>query len=224
MAISMCIAVGAVLATAPAGAATNPCGFACANVSNLSVDAQTGWQDYIQNAATWTLGGAVDLAPTSDVAVTEDFTPDIVDTVANLCAAGILPGTSVACLHYGSSFAYEMEFSPGGFDTYDLCVGVVGTPRNGEPVTLQPCGETASTIWIAAKAYARFVPRFFSFYTPWINGADTSFQNAQVLTIGPRVAKGSQAGDISLHVAPLSRVLGQVVSAQMFTVSFGPVA
>ncbi len=65
--------------------------------------------------------------------------------VATLYADGIV-GPAVG-LTWPSDNAYEYEYTPDGTPS-GLCMGVAVTAANGTPVTLQPCGITAKTVWI----------------------------------------------------------------------------
>jgi serine/threonine-protein kinase len=76
---------------------------------------------------------------------------------------------------YGSDEAYEYEYAPYGISS-GLCLGVSGTAQNGTPVTLQWCGTSSRTVWVAdtAEQYGQQVPL--------INGTDTNFTQPLVLT------------------------------------------
>ena len=74
--------------------------------------------------------------------------------------------------------AFELEYAPFGVDS-GLCAGVAATARAKEGVTLQPCGVSAKTVWIADTNDPR--PPW-SGYVPLINGSDTNFSHPFVLT------------------------------------------
>ena len=44
--------------------------------------------------------------------------------------------------------AFEIEYAPYGVQS-GLCVGVAATAAQGGKVSLQPCGVTSKTVWIA---------------------------------------------------------------------------
>jgi hypothetical protein len=63
----------------------------------------------------------------------------------------------------------------------------------GTPVTLQPCGETARTVWVLDAAESNCPPQFGlpSGYLPLINGSNANFSHPFVLSYpsnGPGMA------------------------------------
>ena len=48
---------------------------------------------------------------------------------------------------WGEFDATQIEFAPLGVPS-GLCVGVASAPRQGQGLTLQPCGVSARTVWI----------------------------------------------------------------------------
>jgi hypothetical protein len=70
-----------------------------------------------------------------------------------------------------------------------LCAGVAATAVNGEHVTLQPCGVSSKTIWIAGEhpvsgsTTTKWDP-LSQFEEPLINGSDTNFTDPYSLTYG----------------------------------------
>ena len=116
-------------------------------------------------------------------------------TTANFYAAGRV-GAAVA-QHYGciprvnfpncygqtavavNDPAFELEYAPNKVDS-GLCMGVASIAVPGEGVTLQPCGVSARTVWIADIFGS---PTTLSNgYVPLINGSDTNFSQPFVLT------------------------------------------
>jgi hypothetical protein len=83
-------------------------------------------------------------------------------------------------VQYGNYFVYEFQYAPFGVDS-GLCVGIPPTAAlaNGVPVSLQYCGQSASTLWIADE---REGETFGRGYVPLINGNNTGFSNPFVLT------------------------------------------
>jgi hypothetical protein len=75
--------------------------------------------------------------------------------------------------------AFEIEYAPYGVDS-GLCLGVASTAVQEEGVTLQPCGVSAKTVWIADIADSPST--LFNGYVPLINGSDTNFSQPFVLT------------------------------------------
>jgi hypothetical protein len=89
-------------------------------------------------------------------------------------------------LHYGGGAAgfpndpaFENEYAPFGVDS-GLCLGVAATAFNDEGVTLQPCGVSSKTVWIADVFDSPNT--LFNGYIPAINGSDTNFSQPFVLT------------------------------------------
>jgi len=75
--------------------------------------------------------------------------------------------------------AFEIEYAPFGVDT-GMCMGVAATAFSGEGVTLQPCGVSARTVWIADVIDSPST--LFTGYVPAINGSDTNFSHPSALT------------------------------------------
>jgi hypothetical protein len=103
----------------------------------------------------------------------EDFQSLYLGTVAELYSDGIV-SASVA-LNWPDSPAYEYGYAPGG-RLGTLCMGISAPDANGVPVTLQPCGVSARTVWIAIPSSASRV------FTPLVNGADENDNDPYVLT------------------------------------------
>jgi hypothetical protein len=75
--------------------------------------------------------------------------------------------------------AFELEYAPNGMDS-GLCMGVPSTAVQDEGVSLQPCGASARTVWIADIFGSSST--LFNGYVPLINGSDTDFTQPFVLT------------------------------------------
>jgi hypothetical protein len=75
--------------------------------------------------------------------------------------------------------AFEIEYAPHNVVS-GLCMGVASTAVQGGGVTLQPCGVSVRTVWIA-DTFAS--PSTLSNgCVPLINGSDTNFSQPFVLT------------------------------------------
>ena len=127
----------------------------------------------------------------------EDFRLEFQGTVADFYSAKMV--SAALALHYGcipgpggnfpdcfgqakfavNDPAFEIEYTPLGQDS-GLCIGVAGTAHQGEHVTLQWCGSSASTVWVVDIFDQPFT--FFTGYAPLINGSDTNFSQPFVLT------------------------------------------
>jgi len=76
--------------------------------------------------------------------------------------------------------AFEIEYAPYGVDS-GLCLGVPNaSPTEEEKVSLQPCGVSAKTVWIADIFDSPST--LFNGYIPLINGTDNNFSQPYVLS------------------------------------------
>jgi hypothetical protein len=125
----------------------------------------------------------------------EDWTVSFQGTTADFYAAGMV--SAAVALHYGciptinfpdcygqtsvaiNDPAFEIEYAPYGVDS-GLCMGVAATAIEEEGVTLQPCGVSGKTVWIADIFDSPST--LFNGYVPLINGSDTNFSQPYVLT------------------------------------------
>jgi hypothetical protein len=168
---SMAAAAGAVAVLPHAAQAATPsCGGTCV-APYSEVFGRTFVLDV--KGGTAQAGQPVILYKASNHDQAEDWTYSEEGTTADFEAAGLV-GHAVA-LHYGTDPAYELEYSPNGADS-GLCLGVTGLlAMQGSGVSLQPCGISASTVWIRdlADAHGRFAPA--------INGTDLSFSHPYIL-------------------------------------------
>ena len=130
------------------------------------------------------VGQPIILYRTSDTDPAEDFTVSFQGTVADFFAAGLV--SAAVDLHYGAGAvgfpndpAFEFEYAPYGVDS-GLCVGVFSTAVQGSKVSLEPCGVTSKTVWIADSLDSRATVR--AGYVPLINGSDTNFSHPFVLS------------------------------------------
>ena len=169
-ALSLIVGVGAA-GTPTSKAATVACGLQCYNFfSAFSTTANPEFVLDVPNGAQ--LGGAVIYAPESRTNTGEDFRFTDTATVHEYFLAGLLPAGLDAL--YSSLNVSEFEFTPGGLNT-GLCVGAFSGVF---PVSLQPCGATAKTLWI-------FDPRItlgFAPYDALINGATNNPKHPDSLT------------------------------------------
>ena len=88
----------------------------------------------------------------------EDFVVSYQGLVSDFYAAGLV--SSAVELHYGGGStlvngtktaddpAFEIEYAPYGVQS-GLCAGVGSTAAQGGKVSLQPCGVSSKTVWIA---------------------------------------------------------------------------
>jgi len=121
-----------------------------------------------------------------------DWTVAYQGNTSDFFAAGLV--SAEVALHYGCTTgtftvacgtgakddpAFENEYAPFGVDS-GLCMGVAATAFSDEGVTLQPCGVSSKTVWIADIFDSPST--VFSGYVPLINGSDTNFSQPFVLT------------------------------------------
>jgi hypothetical protein len=118
------------------------------------------------------VGQPVILFRASDSDPAEDLTISAQGTVTDFYNAGLV--SEALTLAYGSLEAYEYEYAPYGVDS-GLCLGVGSTAGNGTPVSLEPCGVSGKTVWVADSDDSSG-PDY-----PAINGSDTSFSHPYVL-------------------------------------------
>jgi hypothetical protein len=162
-----------VIPMSTAHAATTQCGANCASLYNLL----RGQSDVIAVAgASGTranVGQPVALKAASGTNQGEDWEVFDEGTVSDFFAAGLV--SSGLNLHYANDEVFEYDYVPFGTDS-DLCLGVAGIAGNGAPVSLQSCGASSKTLWVAdvADQQQRMIPL--------INGSDTNFSTPYVLT------------------------------------------
>ncbi len=166
--------------TLTANAATPKCGAICSDF--YSHASGTGYVLDTPNQAAQ-VGRSLTLAKATGTSKGEDFGINALGTLSDFYNAGLVSkGLNTL---YGSQNVYEIQYAPGGSPS-NLCLGTAGTPATGTPVTLQPCGATAKTIWI-------FVPEKVgnSTYNELISAATTN-GNAQhpdaLTTVSPGTA------------------------------------
>jgi hypothetical protein len=160
--------------TAPAARAATPqCGSDCAALYNLIYGNSEVIGAADANGTNAYQGEFAFLMPASSTNQAEDWVLEPEGTVADFFYAGYV--SAGLNLHYGNDEAYEYDYVPDGVFS-GLCLGVPGQASNGTVVSLQPCGETAQTLWIAdtADQYERQIPL--------ISGLDTNFAYPDVLT------------------------------------------
>jgi hypothetical protein len=173
--------------TLSASAETNSCGEHCVDIFSAQFGSHhhpNFLLDVFQQKKQ--VGTPIILFRTSTLDPAEDFHVSDLDTttgapltVAKLYALdpGFFTNANVV-VQYGPFFVYEFEYAPLGFAS-GLCVGVAATPFQGEKVTLQHCGFSARTFWIADR---REHETFTHGYNPLINLATPTLTDPFVLT------------------------------------------
>jgi hypothetical protein len=181
--------VGAVGAMS-ASAATPSCGGTCADLFSYQFGHHSS-PNYVMDV--WRqaakVGQPIILYRTSDTDLAEDFTVSFQGSTSDFFAAGLV--SAAVALHYGCTVgpfvtcaagvddpAFEFEYAPDGVDS-GLCVGVFSTAVQGSKVSLEPCGVSSKTVWIADTADSVTVTHG---YVPLINGSDSNFSHPFVMT------------------------------------------
>jgi Putative Ig domain/IPT/TIG domain len=168
-----------------AHAATRSCGHPCINLSSLanstSVLDDPGGEDTGTSLVTY---------PASGGYPGEDFTEQSTDPVFDYFEAGLV--SEGVALHYGcdpgvdfptcpagsvNDYAFEIQYTPFGAPT-GQCIGIASTAAQGTVVSLQPCGVSNHTLWIASLSWLRAL----SPAAPLIAASDTDFTAPYVLT------------------------------------------
>jgi hypothetical protein len=184
------------LSAGTASAATPSCGDSCVNIFSHQFGTHRS-PNYVVDVLRQgeKVNQPVILFRTADFDPAEDWTVSFQGTTADFYAAGLV--SAAVALHYGcvvndpfpdcygqTTFnvndpAFEIEYAPFGVDS-GLCMGVAATAIQEEGVTLQPCGVSGKTVWIADIFDSPAT--LFNGYVPLINGSDTNFSNPYVLT------------------------------------------
>jgi hypothetical protein len=250
-------AMGAFATATAANAATPSCGNSCINIFSREFGTHANPAfvvDVLRQGEK--VGQPIILFRTSNADPAEDFTISFQGLVSDFFAAGLV--SSAVALHYGGGVgcnpatpataaatcdgfaddpAFEIEYAPFGVDS-GLCMGLASAPFFEEKVTLQPCGVTAKTVWIADAGLnpktASFNPvladdpiALFHHYAPAINGADTNFSHPFVLTYPqsgyptnmPR--PGLEVTNLTGFSNGLGPIVGSVPDYQLWGADFG---
>lgn len=162
-----------------------------------------------------------------------DFTPSISGFVFQFCgflANDFFSPTSYICTHYPLFAVIELNWSPFGNQS-GWCAGV-SSAVNNQRVTLQPCGVTAKTVWVADRIHSTnggncLIPTGQPVspgdpsvnFCPLINGGDTNFSQPLVLTLNT----GTNRPSNGLFLNRLLLVGSVARSNQQWAYYFGPV-
>jgi hypothetical protein len=134
--------------------------------------------------------------------VNDFFQAGLVSAAVNLHYGGggclVYDSKTQTCkTRYPNFEAYELAYSPYGADS-GYCAGLATTAQSGEKVSLQPCGVSAKTVWVADYADS---PATIS--VPLISGSDNNFSHPEVLTY-PSGASPTDHPRPQLYVSPLT--------------------
>ena len=190
------VGMAGALSAGTASAATPSCGSSCVDIFSHQFGTHRS-PNYVVDVLRQgeKVNQPVILFRTADFDPAEDWTVSFQGTTADFYAAGLV--SAAVALHYGcvvndpfpdcygqTTFnvndpAFEIEYAPFGVDS-GLCMGVAATAIQEEGVTLQPCGVSGKTVWIADIFDSPAT--LFNGYVPLINGSDTNFSTPYVLT------------------------------------------
>jgi hypothetical protein len=181
------------------------------------------------------VGQDVNLKYASNTHPNQDFTSDVIGTIGDLCgpaSQGYLLGpTSYACLNFSSYPVFEADWSPYGAES-GLCAGVAVAGLSGENVTLQSCGVSARTLWVAdvpeiiivggaIAAPGSAISSASTSYFPLINVSDPDFSQPLVMTVDPGTVHPENQLILQTEVVLPG---GAAQESQEFTSSPGPVS
>jgi hypothetical protein len=190
------VGMAGALTAGTASAATPSCGNSCIDIFSHQFGTHRS-PNYVVDVLRQgeKTGQPIILFRTANFDPAEDWTLAFQGTTADFFAAGLV--SSAVALHYGcipgvnfptcfgqttiavNDPAFEIEYAPFGVDS-GLCMGVAATAFSDEGVTLQACGVSSKTVWIADVFDSP--DTLFNGYVPAINGSDTNFSHPFVLT------------------------------------------
>jgi hypothetical protein len=203
------------IGTLSASAATPSCGHRCLDLFNREFGTHRSPAfvlDVLRQGAK--VGQPIILYRTSNSDPAEDFTVSAQGTVGDFFKAGLV--SAALNLHYSNFEAFEFQYAPNGVDS-NLCVGVGSTPVDGTKVALEPCGQTAKTLWVVDS-----FDTVFGGYVPLINGADTNFSHPYVLNYPGNGAFPTDNPRPQLNTWTLSKYSnGAVFDNQLWGADFG---
>jgi hypothetical protein len=179
-------------------------------------------------------GTAVNLHVAGNFRPNGDFSPSISGFVFQYCgvlANDFFSPTSYICQHYPFFAVIELNWAPFGNQS-GLCAGVRSAINNAR-VTLQPCGTSPNTVWVADRNYSTIgsnclIPASPPVsagdpsvnFCPLINGGDTNFSQPLVLTLNT----GTNRPTNQLQLYRELLVGSEARSNQQFAYFFGPVS
>jgi hypothetical protein len=182
-----------------AHAATRSCGPRCVGIFSrgFGTHRRPGFVLAVLNG-TARAGQPVILARASRTDQSEDFAASVQGQVSGLYAAGLVsdsmalrygglgceryrPATSRCLKYFPDDVAYEIEYAPLGVDS-GLCVGTGAPAGAGTKVSLQPCGVSARTVWVADLAGGAGRRALLRQYPVLINGSTADSAHPDVLT------------------------------------------
>ncbi len=219
-ALTACTAAAALAWTAPpATAATDACGSNCISVFSreLGTYADVNAVEAVLEGGTARVGQPVGLAPVSGTEPSQDFRPGGAPTggkVSDFYADGMV--SAAANERYGHLSAVQQRYAPSGTET-GLCVGVA-LVKQGEDLTLQPCGVPGTTVWIVHPVVGT-EPGYFAI----VNAATTDFDRPFAMHL-PRNEVVSGDSEVRMELRRLQYRTGDetLPARQVWGAVFGP--
>ncbi|HUJ04651.1 MAG TPA: hypothetical protein VLX31_00935 [Streptosporangiaceae bacterium] len=241
VASGLCISAGAATASTHAPKDTAACGFNCISIFSRQLGSGTTLNAYVpgDTGTGGKVGQKVNMHLAANYRPNGDWEASIQGFVFSYCgflANDFFSPTSTLCQHYAFAPLIELSWSPFGNQT-TLCAGVAKGGVAGESVTLQACGQTGNTLWVA-DTFNRLgtgsclapvsplrlpvgpnsPPGLGLTFCPLINGGDASFSQPQVLTLNT----GTQKPTNQLMTMNESKVGGAVRGNQLFAFFLDP--
>jgi len=215
---------------------TVACGSNCVSIFSDQLGSGTTMNAFVNGdtGAGGRVGTPVNMHVAGNFRPNGDFTPSLSGFVFQFCgflANDFFSPTSFVCTHYPLFAVLELNWSPFGNQT-GFCAGVKSAVANTQ-VTLQPCGTTAKTVWIADRIHSTtgsncLIPASPPVspgdpsvnFCPLINGGDTNFSQPLVLTLDTGTNRPTNQLKLEREL-----LVGSVArSNQQFAFFFGPVS
>jgi hypothetical protein len=197
-------------ATLPANAETPDCGSSCVELYGGLPGITLGSPSFLIDSFKQgdAAGTPIVLFNISNADPAEDFTVSEQTLVSTLFANGVV--STAVDQSFADDAAYEIQYSPYGAPT-GLCVGLAATATAGEQVTLQPCGVSAKTYWIADSSAS-----ITDSFVPLVSASTTNTSDPFVLTY-PAGASPTDTPRPVLEVDNLQENAGQVPANQLWS-------
>ncbi len=233
---SLGLSAGVATASTQGPKDTVACGSNCVSIFSDQLGSGTTMNAFVKGdtGVGGRVGTPVNMHVAGNFRPNGDFTPSISGFVFQFCgflANDFFSPTSFVCTHYPLFAVIELSWSPFGNQS-SLCAGV-SQATAGRQVTLQPCGTTPKTVWIADRIHSTqgsncLIPASPPVspgdpsvnFCPLINGGDTNFSQPLVLTLdtGTNHPTNQLKIERELLVGSIAR------SNQQFAYFFGPVS
>jgi len=234
------LSLGAVAANAATRSPmdTAACGSLCISVFSKNLGSGTTLNAYVpgDTGVGGKVGQLVNMHLAANTRPNGDWTPSISGFVFQYCgflANDFFSPTSTLCTTYPFAPVIEINWSPFGNES-GLCAGVAKGGVPGESVTLQYCGYTGNTVWVAdifnkvgpGSCLAPVNPLDLPVgpndpnvtFCPLINGGDYKFAQPLVATLNTGTSKPNN----QLMVEPELKVGGTIQTNQLFAYFIDP--